>query len=303
MQKNNPGPYCINFDGWLLEQLWRAYLTAQKGKRKTKDEHYFELNEMENLINLRDDVILRKATQNFAQPAFIVKADLTSYFMSLDREDLIERINWGLDRQFGGEQGRLYRTTKFLWKQVIMDNPAEGVRIRGNISDWDKLPPEKSMFNQPKGKGIIIGALTSQMLSNIWLDQLDRFIFFNLGYHHYGRYVDDFVIIVPIEQKEQLLRDLKVIREYINGLGQRMHPKKLYTQNSDKGVEFVGGVIHEGYIVPSNRCKGRCAKACRDFAEGHGRIESVQSYIGHMEHINSTKFTKKLFDDLGWDLN
>lgn len=370
----NPEPNTNNFNAYLLNQLWIAYLDARPGKRKTHDEHNFEVNAWNNLVNLRDDIIYRtytpsrgvsfiihdpvtreifappfrdrivhhflynicyhwwdnrllpdsyscregkgtlygqkriakhtrQATNNFQNPAFIVKADLRGYFMSLDRKNLVKRINWGLDRQFEGNKGQLYRTVKYLWKQVIMDDPAKDVKIRGNLSDWNDLPPEKSLFYQPSNKGIIIGALTSQVLSNVWLDQLDRFIHFNLGYKHYGRYVDDFVIIVPITQKEQLLRDLDVIRDYIESLGQKMHPNKLYLQDSKKGVPFIGGVINEGYIVPSNRVKRNCQQACRAYAEGHGKKESVQSYMGHLEHINSTKYLRKIFDDLGWEFN
>jgi len=246
---------------------------------------------------------IRSATNNFKEPAFAVKADLQGYFMSLDRKTLVDRINWGLERQFEGNYGQLYRTVKYLWKEVIMDDPVQGVRIRGRWSDWDTLPPTKSLFYQPRGKGIVIGNLTSQVLSNIYLDQLDRFITITLKYKHYGRYVDDFYIIVPASQKTQLLNDMAVIKDYITSLGLTLHPKKLYKQDTKHGVPFTGVIVHEGYIVPGSRVKGKCRKAFYDFAEGHGETETIQSYLGHLEHINSTKFLKKLFDDLGWELN
>lgn len=367
-------PNQTNFPDYLLHELWRAYLAARKGKRKTTDEHRFELNALENIIILRDDILrrtykpsrgvcfiihdpvtreifaapfrdrivhhflynisyewwdrrlipdsyscrigkgtlygqkrlarhIRSATNNFKTPAFAIKADLQGYFMSLDRKILVKRINWGLDRQFSNHHTQLYRTVKFLWREVIMDDPVKGVKIRGKWSDWDALPPTKSLFYQPKGKGIVIGNLTSQVLSNIYLDQLDRFITLNLKYKHYGRYVDDFYIIVAQDQKAQLLRDMEVIKDYITSLGLTLHPKKLYKQDTKHGVPFTGVIVHEGYIVPGNRAKGKCSKAFRNFAEGNGSIETVQSYLGHLEHINSTKFLKKLFDDLGWELN
>ena len=48
-----------DFENFLLEELWRAYEVARKGKRKTVDEHRFELNEMENITQLRDSIIRR----------------------------------------------------------------------------------------------------------------------------------------------------------------------------------------------------------------------------------------------------
>lgn len=361
------------FEEWLLEQLWVAYIDARKGKRKTLDEHKFELNEFENLINLRDDIICRKykpsrgvtfvihepvtreifaapfrdrvvhhflynttyewwdrrlspdsyscrvgkgtlygqqrlakhirqATKNFQEEAFIAKLDLRGYFMSLDRQRLVERINWGLDRQFANNKGQLYWTVKYLWREVIMDDPVQGVTFRGKRSDWKDLPPEKSLFYQARGRGIVIGNLTSQCLSNIYLDQLDRFVTFTLGYKHYGRYVDDFYIIVPMAQKAQLLRDIKVIDEYLLSLGLVLHPKKRSLQSTKKGVEFLGAVVYEGYMVPGKRVKRNCNLACEKFAQGRGKIETVQSYMGHLEHMNSTKYIQKLFDRLGWEL-
>ena len=43
-----------DFPTFLLRELWSAYLAARKGKKHTIDEHRFELNDMENLIDLRD---------------------------------------------------------------------------------------------------------------------------------------------------------------------------------------------------------------------------------------------------------
>ena len=182
-----------------------------------------------------------------------------------------------------------------------MDDPGEGVTIRGKWSDWKQLPPDKSLFFQPKGRGIVIGNLTSQCLSNIYLDQLDRFVKFTLGYKHYGRYVDDFFIIVPMADRPQLLRDIKLIDEFLASLGLRLHPRKRHMQGTKKGVEFLGAVMYEGYMVPGKRVRKRCETACKRFAEGRGDIETVQSYMGHMEHMNSVKYLSELFDKLGWD--
>ena len=364
--------YSLNFPNFLFDELCKAYLEARKGKRKTNDEHRFELNAYENILLLRNDILnrnykpsrgvcfiihdpvireifaapfrdrvvhhflynicydwwdkrliedsyscrvnkgtlygeyrlahhIRSATNNFKTPAFAIKADLQGYFMSLDRERLVERINWGLGRQFKNNYNELYKTVKYLWREIIMDDPIKDVKIRGKWSDWDALPPSKSLFYQPEGKGIVIGNLTSQILSNIYLDQLDRYITLSLGYKHYGRYVDDFYIVVPETQKSQLLNDMELIKNYISSLGLTLHPNKLYKQSTKYGVPFTGAVVHEGYILPGKRVKGKCRKAFYSFMNDKNNIESVQSYLGHLEHINSRKFLKQLFDELGWD--
>ena len=188
----------FDFKEWLLNELIIAYHEARRnGKRKTKNEHEFEMNEIENLVVLRDAIMMRKYKPNkgiafiihdpvsreiFAAPfidrivhhflykhaiswweprlwrgayscrkgkgtlagildlqknmrivsrdgsvaTIVVKRDFKGYFMSLDHDKLYARICWGLKRQYpnGGE---LYRTLKYLWKEIIFDVPVKGV--------------------------------------------------------------------------------------------------------------------------------------------------------------------------------
>lgn len=377
------------FSNFLLDELWQAYLTARKGKRTTVDEHRFELNAIENVIDLRDCLLrryykpsrgvafivrdpvtreivaapfrdrvvhhflynicsdwwdrrfladsyscrrgkgtlygqkrlahhVRQVTNNYTTPAFAIKLDIQGYFMSLNHQKLYDRVLWGLDRQFfhstrsdfengirchPADREKLYKLLQYTWHEIIFDDPMRNITIRGLRSDWRELPANKSLFNQPKGRGIVIGNLTSQLLSNIFLDQLDRFVTFDLGYKHYGRYVDDFFIVVPLAQKAQLFRDIEVIKDYLYyELGLTLHPKKQYRQEVHKGIPFIGVVVYPGYITPGKRSKRNFYRAAYKLVTtGEGDLEGITSRIGHMKHINSRKFLRKLFDDFGWD--
>lgn len=245
---------------------------------------------------------VRRATKNYTKPAFVVKIDLRGYFMSLERRKLYQLVVNGLDQQFADHKGKLYHTAKFLWHQIIFDDPTRGVKVRGSIKGWRKLPRDKSLFTKHGEHGIVIGNLTSQLMSNIMLNQLDRFITMKLGYKYYGRYVDDAYIVVPQNKKPQLLRDIKVIEKYLREeLHLTMHPKKRFAGDTKKGIEFLGAVIYEGYIVPGKRIKRNCRSAFRKCAEGRGDPDNIVSYLGHLSHINSKKFLKKAFDELGWE--
>lgn len=377
------------FEEFILQELWTAYHTARKGKKHTIDEHRFELNDMEDLIDLRDCIVrhyykpsrgvafivrdpvireivaapfrdrvvhhflfnicadwwdrrfipdsyscrkgkgtlygqkrllhhISQVTHNYTRPAFAVKLDIQGYFMSLNHEKLYARVIWGLEKQFyhsnrkdlennirchPEDKDQLYRLLKYLWKEVIFDRPMQNIAIRGHHSDWKRLPRSKSLFYQPPERGIVIGNLTSQLLSNIFLDQLDRFVKFDLGYQHYGRYVDDFFIIVPLEKQAQLLRDISVIRKYLRSeLGLTLHPKKQYRQLVDKGVPFIGTVVYPGFIIPGKRVRRNCFSAAYKLAtHGEGDLAGFVARMGYMKHINSRKFLKKLFDSFGWD--
>lgn len=385
-----------SFEGFLLDELWQAYEVARKGKRKTVDEHRFELNDMENIVLLRDSIIrrcyepsrgvtfvvhdpvvreivaapfrdrvihhflfnicsdwwdrrfivdsyscrkgkgvlfgqkrlaqhIRRATKNYTEPAFAVSLDIQSYFISLNHDKLMERINWGLERQFQPQvevenlssqyllqngircqpydRDRLYQTVKYLWHQVIYDDPMRNITVRGSKTEWAALPPHKSLFNRKPGCGIVIGNLTSQLISNIFLDQLDRFVTIDLGYRHYGRYVDDFYIVVPMARKAQLLRDIDVIKNYLSDeLNLTLHPHKQRKQPVDKGVPFIGAVVYPRFIVPGHRAKRKAYQAAYRLAtNGIGDIEGMVSREGTLLHINSRRFFKRMFDDFGWD--
>ncbi len=362
-----------SFEEWLLVELMQAYIEARRGKRKTTDEHIFEVNEMENILNLRDSILnrtyepsrgiafvtrrpvireifaapfrdrvvhhflfnavsdwwdrrllydcyscrvgkgtwfgirraarhIRAVTDNFHKEAYVIKLDIQGYFMSLPREQLFERVVWGLDRQFP-EKDKIYNVVKFLWAKIIFDDPTVGVKKRGTAKDWEDLPKSKSLFCQPPGKGIVIGNLSSQLLSNIYLDQLDRYITFELGYKHYGRYVDDFYMIVSEEDYPQAKRDVKKIEQYLRGLGLTLHPKKRYMQNVKRGMAFLGTVIYPGRIVTGKRVKRNFRQGVREVSWGLKDENTVISYLGFMKNLKGKKLTKEIFEEVGWEYN
>lgn len=258
---------------------------------------------------------LRIIAQKDREPAFAVKLDIQGYFMSLRHKSLYERVLWGLNRQLASPENFPhcpqkylqihYQTLKYLWHQIIFDDPMTGIKIRGQRQDWHDLPPSKSLFNQPKGQGIVIGNLTSQLLSNIFLDQLDRFVVFELGYKHYGRYVDDFYIVVPMSQKVQLLRDIEVIRKFLlHELNLTLHPHKQYKQPAKNGVPFIGALVHPYHLIAGKRIRRNLYHSAYDLTTGYNTDPAgLTSRIGYLKHFNSYKLLKQVFDTYGWDIN
>lgn len=363
-----------SFESQLELALYLSYLNARKGgKRRTHDEHDFEINAFTNLQYLKQDIInktylpsrssahiitkpvireifaapfrdriihhlifdsvydwwdhhfiydsyscrldkgvlfgikrldhhIRSVSENYRQPAYVLKLDIQGYFMSLPRKELYQRAIWGLDRQFRGRtNSREYSTLKLLWHRTIMDDPVKGAKKKGDLSAWQDLPPSKSLFNQPPGQGIVIGNLTSQLLSNIYLDQLDRFITLDLGYKHYGRYVDDFYIVVTASQLPQLKRDLHAIDEYLKLLGLTLHPKKRLLKDSKYGIPFLGATIYNDHIIPGSRLVKNAKRAMKEVVASERTLDSVPSYMGHLKYFNSLTTIKQIFEHTGWD--
>lgn len=364
----------FDFKEWLLVELIEAYYEARRnGKRKTKNEHELEVNEIENLIVLRDAIMarmyrpskgiafiihdpvvreifaapfvdrivhhflfkhaiswweprlwqgayscrkgkgtlygiidlqknMRRVSQDGKVDAVVVKRDIQGYFMSLERQKLYDRVCWGLDRQYA-DGGELYRTLKFLWKQIIFDEPVRGVRKRGDLKEWQELPASKSLFYQPEGRGIVIGNLTSQLLSNIFLDMLDRYIVYELGYKNYGRYVDDFYIVVRRENLKKLIgEDMEKIEIFLTEMGLTLHPKKQFNISVRNGVDFLGAKVYLDHILPGKRVIRNLADKVYRFATtGEGEINGFGSYDGLMAYYEGEKVIRKIFAGVGWD--
>lgn len=245
--------------------------------------------------------MMRQATHNFTEPAHIVKLDIRGYFMSLPREKLYERIKWGLAEQFksyltNSAAFELYQICLFLWHQTLLDNPVSHSHRRGPVSHWQALPPEKSLYRQPQGRGIVIGNLTSQLVSNIYLDLLDRYIKYALGYKYYARYVDDFLIIVPTSDFPRIKKDVRKIEIFLRDeLSLTLHPKKRFYGNLYNGFSFLGCRIYPHCFYPSNRLQQKLKTNLYNVKYKHINHIQLASYFGHISHMDANNHIKNLF--------
>lgn len=249
----------------------------------------------------RLDKMIRRASRNYKKTTYVVKMDLQGYFMSIDRRKVYERVIWGLDKQYDGRTHlREYEILKFAISEIIFDDPVCGVKRRNWPKAWRNLPKNKSLFFQNEGFGIVIGNLTSQLFSNIYLDMLDRYIKYTLGYKYYGRYVDDFFLVLDEKEIRDFSKNVGAIREFLRRIGLTLHPKKFYVQKIEKGVSFIGGVIYPWHVDPSRRVKGNYQNALRRFIEGKNDTESIVSYMGHTVHFSHAKFEEYVLESVGW---
>lgn len=243
---------------------------------------------------------IRSVSCNYTVPTYVLKLDIKGYFMSLRHDLIYERVCWGLTRQFS-TRPETRKLLEYLWHEVIFDKPCDGVRIRGKWSNWEKLPKDKSLFFQLPEVGIVIGNLSSQLLSNIFLDLLDRYIIFELGYKAYGRYVDDFYIIVQEKDRKKLLADIPKIEKFLKEqMALTLHPKKRYFQEVHKGVEFLGAVVYPYFVVPTKRFKNNFYRSAAEVGMGYRDVAAITSYLGRLKHMNGQKLAAEVFRRMGW---
>mgnify|MGYP002412165271 CR=1 FL=1 len=146
--------------------------------------------------------------------------------------------------------------------------------------------------------------LTSQLFGNIYMNEFDHWVKRELGIKHYGRYVDDFVLIH--ESKGYLQSVIPKLSDFLlSTLRLTLHPDKIYLQHYSKGVKYLGAVIkpHKTYIA--NRTKGnfyttieKQNQIARDHKptkeEQQAFQSSMNSYLGIMKHYKSYKLRKSM---------
>ena len=246
---------------------------------------------------------IRSCSENYHRDCYILKIDISGYFMSIDRSLLYEKLKFSILKNSGiidGDIGLIL----YLIHKTIFNNPINGCIMKCSRSKWNDLPRSKSLFYSEKDKGLPIGNLTSQLFANIYLDEFDHFMKGVLKLKYYGRYVDDIVIVH--HDRDYLKTMIPIAREYLKlHLMLQLHPRKIYLQHYTKGVVFLGAIIKPHRIYITNRTKGNFYTAIKrqneivkyhepTKEERENFLSSLNSYLGIMKHYSTYELRKEM---------
>ena len=248
---------------------------------------------------------IRRVTANGVRPAWYLQLDIKSYFVSIDHEILYQLI---ADRLPAGadEVRRLART-------LIFHDCAADPIVHGDPGLLTKIPPHKSLFFAPPGKGLPIGNLTSQFFANVYLTCLDQFVKHTLKCRHYLRYCDDFVLLA--DNREDLLRWEEQIAAFLQReLSLELNAKRRRLLPVGNGVDFLGYIVRREYLLVRRRVVGNLRRKL-DRYEGYlvqpmeaGRVRfrydrnvldalaaTLSSYLGHCKLAASYRLVRSLW--------
>lgn len=261
----------------------------------------------------RIDHFMRSCSENYQKNAYILKLDISWFFMSIDRSLLWQKIQDLICRpEIQEDEQDIFC---YLIRIIIFSDPKKWMKICGQRTDWIGLPKSKSLFCAEYWKWLPIGNLTSQIFSNIYMHEFDVFIKKILRIRYYGRYVDDFILIH--RDREYLKSCIMKIRIFLaEKLELKLHPKKIYLQHFSKWALFLGTYIKPWRKYVGRRTKGNFYK-CIDSINRRWKnpdplsdkenihiLAQVNSYLGLMWHSDSYRFREKMIgilDERFWE--
>ena len=216
-----------------LEKAWeKIFIYDSYACRKDKGTHR---------AVMRLQTFLRRIAKNGKKKAYYLQLDIKDFFISIDKKILFEMI----------EKKTKHKHILWLTEKIIFWDCTRSFILRDEQGIMRRIPQNKSLFGKDN-KGLPIGNLTSQFFANIYLNELDQFVKHRLKAKFYIRYVDDFILLA--NEREQLLGWMREIEEFLKiRLNLRLHPKRRKLQPISNGIDFLGYIVRQNYILVRRR--------------------------------------------------
>jgi RNA-directed DNA polymerase len=201
--------------------------------------------------------------------AHVVDADLKSYFDTIPKDRLMDRI-----RERVSDSGVLRLVESFL-EQGVMDG----------LREWTPT------------MGTPQGAVVSPLLANIYLNPLDHLLAEN-GFAMI-RYADDFVILC--RSRDDADRALEVVKRWVGENGLTLHPTKTKIVDArTEGFDFLGYAFRGGLRLPRKKSLDKLKDVIRaKTIRTHGHCLSsiitklnrtLRGWFGYFRHCHQNVF-------------
>lgn len=232
-----------------------------------------------------------KQTEVLGGKWYYLKLDIAKYFYRIYHDKLLEIV-----------QRKIKDPDILHLLELIIKGDgtnAFGLSICDNVEEAVRL----------SDRGMPIGNLTSQLLANVYLNELDQFCKKVLGIKFYIRYMDD--VIILSKNKKELHEIKERIEAFLETNLKLALNKKTCIRPVSMGIQFVGLHIWPTHRIvrksTSLRIKRNLKTAARQYVEGTLTQEAynskLQSYLGLIKHNNCYRFKLQLLKDVETLLN
>jgi len=249
--------------------------------------------------------MIKKASCNNSRQIYYLQMDISGFFMAIDHS-----ILYALARKmvFSQNKSHQWKTGILgLIKVIIFNKPTQNYFAKGNLALLARVPPRKSLFFAPAGKGLPIGNYSSQFFANLYLNELDQFVKRRIKCRHYARYVDDFILLSS--DKEELILWRNQIADFLKkNLKLAINHNKQRIQPLAAGIDFLGYFIKPDYVLVRRKVVCRMKSKLREFERqkepnaAKKFLPVINSYFGHFKHANSYRLRKSVFEKLSGGL-
>ena len=310
-----------------IENLLLAWVEFLRGKKKRKDVQEWQLNLMDNILDLHRDLVAKKYKHgqyeafniSDPKPRNIHKATVCDrllhhaiyrvlypgYDQTFIAHSYSCRLNKGTHRAIDAftkmARQASHNHTKTVWVLkcdirkffASIDHKILLNILSRKIFDQDTLELLKRVigsFETAPGKGLPLGNLTSQLLVNIYTNEFDQFVKRKLKVTHYVRYADDFVFFSTDRAKLADIVLLTVL--YLRAtLKLKLHPDKVSIATVASGIDFLGWVHFPTHRTLRTVTKRRMLKRISGLANNS---PSYQSYLGLLRHGNTGRIRTEI---------
>ena len=304
-----------------LKNIYQSWFAYRKGKKPSHDLDYFQYNLDEELHTLHK--VLNNSTYKHEGYRKFTVTDNKKREISVAsvRDRVVHRLLYDylteiLNKAFvfdawscrtgKGLIGCINRTQKFIkkypngfvWRadiQKFFDSVDHCILfeiLKRKIQDEKTLSLLEEVINSfevKTGIGMPIGNLTSQIFSNIYLNELDRFVKHQMGCKAYLRYGDDFVIFS--RDKDSLLQIKAQVIDFIETkLKLDLHLKNNLVVETKHGLKFLGVIMYPNGRILSKRNQIRIKDRIN--------LRNSGSYWGVISQHGATEKVK----DFQWNL-
>ncbi len=204
----------------------------------------------------RFDKFKRKASKNNTRKCYVLKADIRHYFDEVNHDILID-----------------------ILRKKISDERLISLII-------------KVLKNHSNKVGMPLGNMTSQFFANVYLNELDQFVKYDLKAKYYIRYVDDFVILH--NDKNILKMYKKRIDIFLKEkLQLKLHPNKCKIILIQYGVLFLGfrNFFYQRLLRKANILRMKRQLFIKSY---DSLCEYLEGWMAYAMHANTYNLRKKI---------
>lgn len=253
-----------------------------------------------------------EVTENYTQPARIIKLDLKGYFPNALWDYAEKCIDSVIDMSDREDKDYL----KWLAMIAIHCNPAAHCEFRTPRHFWEKhISPEKSILTKPEGVGAAIGRLIWQTAMGLYINDDIKWLTEECGLKVVC-FVDDIVMVVPEHLHTYALALIPELRKRFAAKGVKLNERKFYDQPAEHGVEFLGSHIKPGRVHLNSKTVKTAlhqVEALNQVTDKKNNIDrflaSVNSYTGLTKNRTNFKATQEIreriaeawWEFLDWD--